>query len=313
MKNSVVAVLCSDLHLSSNQPSCRADDDWMEVQAGYLQQLLELANRHVVPVICAGDIFDKWNPTPEVISFALDHLPTGMICVPGQHDLPNHNMKEIHRSGYGVLVKAGKIICASLHRRRETYKTRYTNIEIGSGWSVYGFGWEEQITPPVTEGKSLAVVHKYIWDVAGNTYPGARHDTHVCSVKEALKGYDAAVFGDNHKGFIYRTTHGTRVWNNGCFIRRKSDEIIYQPSVGLLYNDGTIKKHWLDTSKDKFHTTSEQLHAQNSLEFKMIREFVAGLESLGEHGLNFKESVRNYIKNKKVDKETAQLILLAIE
>jgi hypothetical protein len=125
LKAEPIAVLCSDIHLSLKQPPCRADD-WLSVQKGYLVQLKSLAcaakelwlgNRNTtgrpIPILCAGDIFDKWNSPPELIRFALEHLPDGMICVPGQHDLPNHSFEEIHRSAYGVLREAGKIRCAA--------------------------------------------------------------------------------------------------------------------------------------------------------------------------------------------------------
>ena len=113
-----IAILCSDLHLSLQRPACRADDDWMGVQAGYLNQLKQLAvdsnySFGTLPIAFAGDLFDKWNVQPELINFALEHLPDGMICVPGQHDLPNHRLDQVHRSGYGVLVAAGKIVDAS--------------------------------------------------------------------------------------------------------------------------------------------------------------------------------------------------------
>ena len=52
--------------------------------AGYLGQLAGLAaghgerttfyNGHPVPVICAGDIFDRWNAPAELINFALAYL-----------------------------------------------------------------------------------------------------------------------------------------------------------------------------------------------------------------------------------------------
>ena len=102
-----IAILCSDLHLSLTKPACRADKDWMEVQAHYLKQLEDTAGN--LPIFCAGDIFDRWNAPPELINFALRNLPDDMLCVPGQHDLPNHRLDEKHRSGYGVLSNAGKI------------------------------------------------------------------------------------------------------------------------------------------------------------------------------------------------------------
>lgn len=293
-----IAVLCSDLHLSLKQPACRADD-WMEVQRNYLVQVKSLActvkelwmgNRSTtgrpVPVLCAGDIFDKWNVAPELIRFALEHLPDGMICVPGQHDLPNHSFQEIHRSAYGCLREAGKIRCAATHRRREVPSR--SQIWMGE-WAVYGFEWGEPVGPPVGSGDcpALALCHQYVWTVEAS-YPGAPEASHLSQFMRPLKPYKVAVFGDNHKGFLKKLKTGTTVLNCGGFIRRKSDELNYQPCVGILHADGSVKLRKLDTSKDQFRTPEEMASA---VEVDMTG-FVEELSRLGEHGLDFRESVR---------------------
>jgi DNA repair exonuclease SbcCD nuclease subunit len=62
-----LAVLVADLHLSLQQPACRADENWLAVQKRYLKQLSVIG----LAVICAGDIFDRWNPSPELLVFAI--------------------------------------------------------------------------------------------------------------------------------------------------------------------------------------------------------------------------------------------------
>lgn len=303
MKN--VAVLTADLHLSLKQPPCRKDD-WMEVQKGYLKQLRGIAGK--LPILCAGDIFDKWNPPPELIQFALRHLPDGMICVPGQHDLPNHRMEEMTRSAYGVLVEAGKIQCASSHRRAEVPSR--SAIYLGdSDWKVYGFGWNEDITPPVSmdrgEGKNLALVHKYVWTIETSFGPGTPQESHIHKIMPALKPYRVAVFGDNHKGFQLKLKTGTNVLNCGGFIRRKSDEIDYRPTVGILRDDGSIVRQPLITDRDQFRTDKEM---EEVVEVDMSG-FVEELSNLGEHGLDFRETVRMAMKNKKVPGPVKEMVL----
>jgi hypothetical protein len=299
-----IAVLCSDLHLSLLQPACRADKDWMEVQHGYLLQLKNIAfdQGQRLPVICAGDIFDRWNAPPELINFALDHLPDGMLCVPGQHDLPNHRIDQIGRSGYGVLVKANKIVDIS---------GSYYHAGTPGAYPKYdGFGWGQDIK--VRGGGHLgtvniAVVHRYCWK-QGKSYPGAPEENNVSAYKKELKGYDAAVFGDNHKGFMAEAGK-CNVINTGGFIRRKSDEMEYRPRVGILYSDGTIKCRYLDTSGDKFH----EVEADRPEVPVNMQDFIDGLEELGEHGLNFREAVENHLRTEEVSKRTKQIILEALD
>ena len=279
----LIAMFVADLHLSLTQPACRADKDWMTVQRHYLEQLAVIADD--VPILCAGDIFDKWNPPPELITFALKYLPSGMICVPGQHDLPNHRTEDVHRSGYGVLVEAQKIRDASR-----------IEIQVGDTFVVYGFGWERKIepikkqyaNPKATFPLNIALIHRYCW-TQDAMYPGAPNEGHVSAFAKALAGYDIAVFGDNHKHFKKSLKTGTVIYNCGGFIRRKSDERNYKPCVGLLYEDGRVESLHLDTN-DRFHE-----NVKDDATALDIGDFVKGLKCLGEQGLNFEESVKQYL------------------
>jgi len=300
-----IAIAIADLHLSLLQPACRADKDWLEVQAGYLKQVKDITEgfddpSRRLPILCAGDIFDRWNAPPELINFALQHLPDGMICVPGQHDLPNHRTDQVHRSGYGVLKQVGKIVDISGKR---------TNKDIGL--LVYGFEWGSEILPPDHEKPDLlqvALIHQYCW-TDFHSYPGAPEDSNLSKFAKSLKGYDVAIFGDNHKGFLSELKTGTTVLNVGGFIRRKSDEIGYNPSVGIIYSDGTVKRCKLDTSADKFH---EEIAEREEVPLNM-KEFIDGLEGLGEHGLNFREAVENHLRDEELTPAVKQIIKQCLE
>lgn len=305
MKAKPIAILCSDLHLGSLKPACRAEEDWFAVQAEYLRQLKVAAEWHKdLDIVCAGDIFDRWNPSPETINFALKNLPKRrMLCVPGQHDLPNHRLDQVHRSGYGVLVEAGCIhdISGTTHQRP------------GSKLVSHGFAWGQEITPPTRTNDDgcvhLAVIHKYCFTNKSTSYPGAPETNKLGAFKEALRGYDAAVFGDNHKGFLAKSS-GIDVMNTGGFIRRKSDEMSYQPTIGLLHSDGSIESVCLDVSKDKFAAGADKRDDEAPVDMK---EFIRSVEGLGEHGLNFKETVENYLRDSNEEKAVKQIIIEAIE
>lgn len=280
-KRTLIAVACADLHLSLQAPACRAEKDWSQVQMGYLQELNSLAKMRGVPILCAGDIFDRWNPTPELINFALEHLPNDMICIPGQHDLPHHRMDLMHRSGYGVLKRVKKI--------RDIAGTSTGNL---GGFDVRGFGWDQQLEPTKKLDRFLriALVHRYVW-VNGKGFPGAPKEALAGTLQKSLRGYDVAVFGDNHQRFKAKVGQCT-LWNCGGFIRRKSDEQSYLPAVGMIYSDGSTEPYFLNVEGDCFHAAGAGATATPA----DLREFIAGLESLGEHGENFAEVVKNYLR-----------------
>jgi predicted phosphodiesterase len=290
-----IAIACADLHLSLLQPVCRADANWLSVQAHYLDQLKDIAGD--LPILCSGDIFDRWNAPPELINFVLKNLPDNMLCIPGQHDLPNHLMDQKHRSGYGVLVQAGKIVDLSAC-------TFWNDTD----FQVQGFGWDVSIAPPIpSDSIRIAAIHRYCW-TKGHKYPDAPESANVSNLEKELQGYDIAVVGDNHKGFLSRSGKCI-VCNVGGFIRRKSDEIDYAPSVGVIYSDGSVVRKPLDTSIDKFHDIEEQ-REEVPLNLK---EFIDKLEGLGEHGLNFREAVENHLRTEDISPATKQIILKALE
>tara|TARA_A100000171_G_scaffold53079_1_gene76342 strand:+ start:22038 stop:22949 length:912 start_codon:yes stop_codon:yes gene_type:complete len=300
----VIAIMVSDLHLTLNAPICRKEDDWLDVQAGYLQQLKTLQEEHSnCPIFCAGDIFDKWNPPHELVNFALEHLPDNMLTVPGQHDLPNHRIEDMHRSGYGVLVNCGKI--SDLSGGACEYLLFDTIVR--------GFGWGEEIEPLEASSKfrnMVLMAHEYIW-IRGKSYPGASNNAKLTDKKSSrFFNYTHALFGDNHKGFLTKCGK-CQVYNNGTFIRRKSDEIVYEPTVALLYEEGDVQIHHLDTRKDEF-VDAELFVEKESVD---ITQFIEELKGMQESGLNFVEAVENHIRSdgKKLSKETKNYIIKALK
>jgi len=311
-------IVCSDLHLALRQPACRDDADWMETQARYLKTISDLAVKLAegsswclsssLPVVVAGDIFDKWNPSPELLTFAFRHLPENLFAVPGQHDLPNHREEEMERSGYGVLVEAGRIHNLSHY------------LEGGNRFSLSAFGWGKEIKPlddsfrkyNPGEGKCVhvAVCHRYIYDTGSNAYFDAPEDAHISAFSKKLSGYDVAVFGDNHKGFLSRLKSGVAIFNCGGFIRRKIDEVEYRPQFGIIYSDGSVEARKFDVSVDKFRSPEELAEV---LEVD-VKAFVAQLEALGDLGLDFRAAVRSHLDSlPEVPAPVKELVLKSIE
>jgi hypothetical protein len=119
-----------------------------------------------------------------------------------------------------------------------------------------------------------------------------------------LRHFNCAVFGDNHKGFLFKNK-GVHVLNCGGFMRRKSDEKSYQPVMGLVYSDGSIRRHPLDTTQDTF-TRNPKLDEPDG-EFN-IDEFVEQINKLGEQAVDFHEQIEQYLLDNKVDNYVEKLL-----
>jgi DNA repair exonuclease SbcCD nuclease subunit len=269
-----------------------------------MTELRALKDKYDCPVVCAGDVFDRWNSSPELINWALDSLPE-MFAVPGQHDLPLHQYQDLERSAYATLVKADKI----------------TTLPKGVGYKLcdsrivlWGFPWGIDIPSDMSDqldsdNVNIAVIHKYIW-LLGHSYPNAPAEGKVSAQASSLKGFDIAVFGDNHKGFISEKAKRT-IYNCGSFMRRKSDEIDYKPRVGLLTEDGDIIPYFLTSRKDDQYLTD--LTTEKTSESQDMEAFIEGLGTLDSISFDFREIVQRYVNEKKPSKFVVQALLEAME
>ena len=92
------AILAADLHLEESTPVSRTDD-YLAAQLRKLEFLQILRDQNGgCPILCAGDIFNKWKVSPWLAAWAYSHLPEGIITVPGNHELPMHSVEEFEKS-----------------------------------------------------------------------------------------------------------------------------------------------------------------------------------------------------------------------
>jgi hypothetical protein len=292
----VVAVLCSDIHLSLKPPSLRADEpDWFEAMSRPLKEIRDLQKRFKVPVICAGDIFDHWKSLPELINFAIQELPT-MYAVPGQHDLPNHSYEDIEKSAYWTLVEAGRV----------SHIEPGHPVEVGD-LELHGFPWGFGLKKPNSPNESLtkiAVVHQYVW-TGTSKYPAATKETHVSASNKY--GYDVSVFGDNHIGFIKGS-----LCNCGGLMRRAVPDLYHKPFVGVLTADGVIKKHLIDTSNDIYCDSEDIINKTQLVDVGKFTESLLGLRD-SKDDLNFGQVLQRYCRKNKVSSRVSNIINAAVE
>lgn len=296
------AVLASDIHACTHAPTFRSKEpDWFEAMGRQFDELESLLVGDV-PLIVAGDVFDKWDPPPELINFMIDRFPQ-CWAVPGQHDLPNHRYDDIKRSAYWTLVEAGKI------RNIDPQAT----VRISENVFCHGFPWKYTIKPfdRIAKGSFLhvAVIHSYIW-VPGCGYPGASTQKLADSYVADLEGYDISVFGDNHKGFFLPQQ---KILNCGTFFVRKSDEKGYRPRVGLLYEDGSVELRYLESVRHDVYLEKEEEPEIIEASRTEARKVIDELKALGSDKLDFREAVLRYLEKSDATSDVRAFVLGAID
>ncbi len=298
-----MAIGCADLHLSLSPPACRsAEPDWLSAQGRVLDEINSLAQKYRCPVVAAGDIFDKYDPKPELLSFAMEKLH-GWYCVWGNHDLHLRLGDSLHKSGLWALHLCGAVLLL-----------QQQSCELGGSCPArlhpFPYGRRPQ---QLTQGHSLildiAVVHDYVWwKDAG--HPGASQDSHLNSFRKKVKGYDVVLVGDNHIPWVW--DDGTQwIVNCGGLFRRTSDQLDYRPACWLIRSDNSVLPHYVDVSKDKFVDQRDRL-VRGGGRVDHGR-FLAELGGLTDTAISFPEAVRRKLDGEGVCPEVRKIVEEALE
>jgi DNA repair exonuclease SbcCD nuclease subunit len=299
----------SDLHFSHKPPLCRAETNWYEVQEKYWWQVVNLVEKDL-PIVIAGDIFDKAIPPLELVRFVINLFQSTnakIYTIAGNHDLPQHNLGEMHRSAYGILRECQAIEDIGPGESRSIIDISRNNPTV----NLCGFpcGCELKPLDKWLDGLKVAVVHDYIWNenLPETGYVGAPESKTVLnkSLRDMFPAYDVLVFGDNHTPF-----HTNPIYNCGTLIRRKRDEIKHQPGIGVLYTDKFIKRYRLDTSQDKFTDAREVIEVMDNIG---VNSFVEELLALGDIALDFSATIRRLLDKDKVEEDVKEFILRCLE
>ncbi|MFA5152430.1 MAG: metallophosphoesterase [Clostridia bacterium] len=299
MKNNPSAILCSDIHLREREanPVCRLDSYW-DAQWKKLDFISELQQEYDCPVLCGGDLFDKWKPSPELLSKTMEHLPDDFMSIYGQHDLPQHNFELRHKSGIFTLEMARDLNTLG-------YFENHKNVK----FQVYGCNWKES---PPTEVDSR-VKNILVWHIGTyqgkEPYPGCS-DPKAGTLLRKYPQYDLILTGDNHKPFV-EEFEGRLLVNPGSMMRMDADQIDHKPRVYLWYAEtNTVEPVYLPIEKNVI--SREHLTIQTEKENRM-EAFISQIDTNWEITLNFEDNLVEYEKVNKTRKPIMDIIFKALE
>lgn len=264
----------------------------------HLQSLADILVKHKSPpLFYAGDVFHKWNASPELVNFLLAAMPPG-YAVAGNHDLPYHSTREIKRSAYWTLVQARKLI---------NLKAGQSVPRQGVTVTAWPFGSVPQ-EPLSNKGVQVALIHAYCWK-DGHTHPGAKEEEHVGAWLDRLRGYDGLIFGDNHQAFTVPRFTPKKPWvrNGGCFIRQTTAELDVTPTVGLVWSDGSLTEEPLACCKqDEFDLDAAPAAGDPHAG---MAEVIAELTHLEKTHQDFRGAVKRALSQDGVSPAVRRLVL----
>ena len=265
-------IVAGDLHAGNLKPECR-DDDYLDTLCGKVEQIAKLQAVYGCPVVFPGDLFDFWKADSVLLNRLLAVWPTGPVLgVPGQHDLPQHNLELLEKTGFQTLVRSGKLFDVSAGE--------YAH----AGYTVFGAAWDMVPATPDCSNAAVLVWHVTTWEkpFAPGQKPGE-----ATRLLKANKGWDLIVTGDNHQTF--ECQDGNRsLLNAGSVMRKTSDQIDHRPCVYLWRRDGKWEKRYLRI--DPQAVTRDTVEREKAKE-KRRDAFVEKLAGDGEVSLSFDDNV----------------------
>lgn len=293
------AILVSDLHIREKTPICRTDDYLKAAEHKY-KWLSELQQEHDCPILCGGDVFDHWRPSPWLMAWALRNLPDNIMTIPGQHDLPAHNLENIDRSGIQVLSDAKKITLITDPNKD------FCNI---GKYEVVGYPWGAPWNTMV-EGLKIALIHYGVYEDKPH-YPGAENSGGTAkSVIKKLSGFDLILSGDNHLSFTCKVGNQLLV-NPGSFMRTTASQADFKPSVYLWYADtNTMERVFVPIEKNvicRDHIDSVEERDER------LEAFISRLDNNIEISVSYRENIKAYLAKNKISKAVTDIIWEVME
>jgi len=289
----VNAILCADMHLREDTPVCRTDD-YLAAQQAKLRAIRELQFVHRCPVIHAGDLFDHWKPSPWLLSFAMEELPHDFYTIYGNHDLPQHNLDMVHRSGVRTLEAAEIVnVLPGVHWGQEPDPENHL---VPGPYSALRFG-----------GLKLMVWHVMTW-LRERPYPGCPEP----SAAKLLRQHSEADFiltGHNHVPFLWGS-RGRKILNPGSMMRCKADQVDHVPSVYLWYDDNSVEQVVLP--HDEGVLTRAHLEAKDPGDPRRYEAFIENLRQEGP-AISFRDNLERFFSSNETSPKVRQLVWDSLE
>ena len=280
-------IITSDWHLRDTTPICRVDDfettQWRKVDF-----ISRLQRRLKCPVIHAGDLFEKWKPSPYLLAKTIEHLPKDFYTIYGNHDLPQHNIELKNRCGVYVLEKANVLTVID---------GRHWNVDYNENQ------WFE------IEGRKIHIAH--IMTYQGKTpYPGCT-DTPASGLLRKYKDFDLIITGHNHMQFVEKH-NGRLLLNPGSLTRQGSNERGWKPCVWVWRaKDNSLEQVFLPVELDAVQVP-ERIAEKEQRE-ERIDAFISRLNTEWGEEMDFEANIRKAIAVNDVPKSIQDIIYKAVE
>ncbi len=284
-KGGPAAIFTADWHLREDTPICRIDDFW-QTQWKKVMFISNLQVKYGCSVFHAGDLFNHWKPSPYLLSKTMQYLPKRFFTIYGQHDLPQHSLDLLHKSGIFTLFNARALnVFGGTHFGQTPTES---SIEIGI--------------------KKVLIWHRLVWH-GRKPWPRCT-DPSADDILNRYLPYDVILTGDNHKPFVVRRDKRLLV-NPGSLTRQKSDQMNHRPRVYLWYADiNDVETVYIPIETNVVNREHVQEKEERDAR---IDAFISRLNEDWETDIDFVENLNRFERKNQIRRSVMRIIRKAME
>lgn len=306
MKN-VTAIITGDIHLRDDVPICRTDDYimamWKKIE--FIRQLQE---KYKCFILDAGDLFDTWRPSHLLVVQALQRLPEKMYTVPGNHEIPQHNIDLLEKSALAVLDAAHKVNVlsdagvAQTIIRKEVFRMRLFPYPYGSNYKDL----IHEVRPDIAVKCDVAIIHEMFYrDHINPLIPGESAESMIGDMP-----FDLIVTGHNHQSFFFsdKDKKGRVRWwvNPGSMMRSDADQVKHIPQV-FLWDAVEHEIEAVPLPIEKNVITREHIERKENKDAR-LEAFVQRVNDNYDVGLSYSRNLESFFKANSVRKPVQDII-----
>jgi DNA repair exonuclease SbcCD nuclease subunit len=289
-------LLSADLHIRKLPPKLRVDN-FLETLERKIRFICQTVVEHKCCWLVAGDFFDKSRPGDFIEQWViriLNEYGVFPIVVPGQHDIPHHQISLLPDSGLSVLEAAGVIKLITNPQKPIVHEDTI----------IYGcpFGSDPKsiIDRKGSNKKRILIWHHMV--INQPLWEGQEADT-VNKIQGLYKEYDLILTGDNHTSFVVNNK-GKWLVNPGSLLRLKANQIEHIPAV-YLYDGEVVQQIILPVEKEVFNLAHVKESKQKEERFlTLTKKLKVGYAT----GRNLDDNMVSYLEKNPV-KETVKTII----
>lgn len=280
----VDAIFTADWHIRNDTPVCRTDD-FLKAMYNKIMYILSIQDKYKCPIFVAGDVFNK----PRRLSKRDDNFwidvfkqaTNDIIIIPGNHDLPDHNINEYSDSSLAILENAIDNVVV--------YKTILETIAtVGTG-----------------NTRNIGMIHKMIHRDNPLKVNDKCISKKAAAVLRANSKYDIIISGDNHETFVEEYENRILV-NPGSLMRTTAAQIDHKPCI-FLYEESsnTVEQHFLPIKKE---VVSRDHIDKEKEEDERMQSYVSKMRDDVEMTLSYKNNMKEELMVNKISEKTKEYV-----